>query len=34
VLNIGNQNYNLNPLNAYSEMARERTLLVRFQFNF
>jgi hypothetical protein len=34
VLNIGNQNYTLNPLNAYSEMARERTLVVRFQFNF
>jgi outer membrane receptor for ferric coprogen and ferric-rhodotorulic acid len=34
VLNIGNQNYTLNPLNAYGEMARERTLVVRFQFNF
>ena len=34
VLNIGDQNYTLNPLNAYSEMARERTLVVRFQFNF
>ena len=34
VLNIANQNYTLNPLNAYSEMARERTLVVRFQFNF
>ena len=34
VLNIGDQNYQLSPLNAYSEMARERTLVVRFLFNF
>ena len=34
VLNIGNQNYTLNPLNAHSEMARERTLVVRFLLNF
>jgi Flp pilus assembly protein TadD len=34
VLNLANQNYLLNPLNAYSEMPRERTLAVRFQFNF
>ena len=34
MLNIGNQNYTLNPLNAHSEMARERTLVVRFLLNF
>ena len=34
VLNIGNQNYTLNPLNAYSEMARERTLVVRLLLSF
>jgi hypothetical protein len=34
VLNIGDQNYKLNPLNLYSELPRERTLMVRFRVNF
>jgi Flp pilus assembly protein TadD len=34
VLNLGDQNYSLNPLNAYNEMARTRTFVARFQFNF
>ncbi len=34
VLNLADQNYKLNPLNAYSELPRERTLLVRFQWSF
>lgn len=34
VLNLTDQDYRLNPLNAYAELPRERTLLVRFQLNF
>jgi outer membrane receptor protein involved in Fe transport len=34
LLNIAGQNYNLNPLNVYNELPRERTLAIRFQFNF
>jgi hypothetical protein len=34
VLNLADQNYQLNPLNAYAELPRERTLLVRFQLSF
>ena len=34
LLNISDQDYSLNPLNAYSELPRKRTLAVRFQFSF
>jgi len=34
ILNIGDQNYKLNPLNLYSELPRSRTLLVRLNVNF
>ena len=34
VLNIGNQNYQLNPLNLYSELPRSRTFFASFKFNF
>lgn len=34
VLNIGDQNYALNPLNLYNEMPRSRTLLARLRINF
>jgi Tfp pilus assembly protein PilF len=34
LLNLAGQDYNLNPLNVYTELPRERTLLVRFKFNF
>ena len=34
VLNLADQNYKLNPLNAYAELPRERTLLVRFALSF
>jgi len=34
VLNITDQDYQLNPLNLYSELPRERTLAVRLQLNF
>jgi Tfp pilus assembly protein PilF len=34
LLNITGQDYRLEPLNLYNEMPRERTLVVRFQFNF
>ena len=34
ILNLTDQNYRLNPLTLYNELPRERTLTVRFQFNF
>ncbi len=34
LLNIGNQGYNLNPLNLYNELPYKRTLALSFQFNF
>jgi len=34
VLNIGNRDYNLNPLNLYSELPRSRTFVAGFKFNF
>ncbi len=34
LLNITDQNYNLNPLNLYSELPRSRTLALRLQVNF
>jgi hypothetical protein len=34
LLNLTDQDYRLNPLNAYAELPRERTLLVRFRLNF
>ncbi len=34
VLNLADQNYKLNPLNAYTELPRGRTLMVRFLLNF
>jgi Tfp pilus assembly protein PilF len=34
ILNIANQDYQLEPLNFYNEMARERTLMVRLVLNF
>ena len=34
VLNIGDQNYHLNPLNVYTELPRSRTLAMRLQVNF
>jgi hypothetical protein len=33
VLNIGDTDYNLNPLNPYAELLRERVLAVRLKFN-
>jgi hypothetical protein len=34
LLNIADQNYQLEPLNLYNEMARSRTFLARFQLSF
>jgi len=34
LLNINDQDYQLNPLNLYAELPRERTLTVSFKFNF
>jgi hypothetical protein len=34
LLNITGQNYQLEPLNLYNEMARSRTLLARLKFSF
>jgi hypothetical protein len=34
VLNIGNQDYHLNPLTLYSELPRSRTFFASFKFNF
>lgn len=34
LLNIGDQDYRLNPLNLYNELPRERTLSVLFKFYF
>ena len=34
LLNIFDQNYQLEPLNLYNEMARSRTLLTRLRINF
>jgi Flp pilus assembly protein TadD len=34
VLNLTSQNYQLEPLNLYNEMARSRTFLARVQINF
>jgi tetratricopeptide (TPR) repeat protein len=34
VLNLNDQDYHLNPLNLYTELPRQRTFAVNFQFNF
>ena len=34
VVNIGNRDYQLNPLNLYTELARERTFVANLKFNF
>ena len=34
VLNIGNRDYQLNPLNLYTELPRQRTLVANLKFNF
>jgi outer membrane receptor protein involved in Fe transport len=34
ILNLANQDYQLEPLNFYNEMARARTLMVRLVLNF
>ena len=34
LLNITGQNYQLNPLNLYTDLPRHRTLAASFQFNF
>ena len=34
VLNLTDQDYHLNPLNLYTELPRQRTFAVNFQFNF
>ncbi len=34
VLDIGDRDYQLNPLNLYSELPRERTFVAEFKFNF
>jgi outer membrane receptor protein involved in Fe transport len=34
LLNVFDQDYGLNPVNYHPDLPRERTLLVRFQFNF
>ncbi|MDB6123592.1 MAG: TonB-dependent receptor [Pedosphaera sp.] len=34
VLNIADRNYNLNPLNLYSDLPRTRTFVASFKFNF
>ncbi|HZQ48545.1 MAG TPA: TonB-dependent receptor, partial [Verrucomicrobiae bacterium] len=34
VLNIGDRNYQLNPLNLYAELPRERTFVASMKFNF
>lgn len=34
LLNLADQDYQLNPVNLYSELPRERTLAVSFKFNF
>ena len=34
VLNIGGDDYKLEPLNLYSELPRERTFIARFSFKF
>ena len=34
ILNLGGQNYQLNPLNVYAELPRERTLEARLKFIF
>jgi hypothetical protein len=34
VLNIGDRDYKLNPLNLYSELPRERTFVAEVKFNF
>ncbi len=34
VMNLGSQDYHLNPLNIYNEMPRERTLVLRLRLSF
>jgi outer membrane receptor protein involved in Fe transport len=34
LLNLTDQDYQLNPLNLYAELPRERTLAVSFKLNF
>ena len=34
LLNLTDQDYRLNPLTLYQELPRDRTLVVRLQFNF
>ena len=34
VVNIGNQDYNIDPLTYYLEQAHNRTFVASFKFNF
>jgi outer membrane receptor protein involved in Fe transport len=34
ILNLGDQDYRLNPLNVYSELPRERTFMAQLRFEF
>jgi hypothetical protein len=34
LLNIGNRDYNLNPLNLYSDLPRSRTIFAGLKLNF
>jgi outer membrane receptor protein involved in Fe transport len=34
ILNLTDRDYQLNPLNLYAELPRERTFMVSFKFNF
>jgi hypothetical protein len=34
LLNLTDRDYQLNPLNLYAELPRERTLAVSLKFNF
>ena len=34
LLNLGDQDYRLNPLTLYNELPRQRELTVSFKFNF
>jgi hypothetical protein len=34
VLNLTDQDYRLEPLNLYTELPRQRTFTVNFQFTF
>jgi len=34
ILDLGNHDYHLNPLNVYAELPRERTFIARLNFIF